>query len=74
MKKTKKVKIQVVSERGHDTFMLETKQALNKIREETQQFGKWCYIDGKFHKADKITEKDIKEANTITLVNALQGG
>jgi len=73
-KETNKVKLQIVSERGHDTLMLAPTEALKRIETETQQQGKWCYIDGKFCRAGEITAQDISQANSITLTTALVGG
>lgn len=70
----KKVKIEIVSERGHDTLSLEPRKALDRIETETSEKGKWCYIDGKFTKSDNITQQDIEKAENIVLVSALQGG
>lgn len=68
------VKINIVSERGHDTLMLESQQALERIQHETQNCGKWCYIDGKFVKSETLTAEQLQMGENITLVNALAGG
>lgn len=70
----KMIKLNIVSVRGHDTLVLKCNEALERIKQETEQNGKWCYIDGKFMRSGDITENDIAEATNITLVNALQGG
>jgi hypothetical protein len=74
MENEKQVKIEIVSERGHDTLLLSPQQALTRIEQETTSKGKWCYIDGKYCKSDTITESAITTAQNITLVSALQGG
>jgi len=71
---TGKVKLNIVSVRGHDELVLEYGEALSRISQETTQNGKWCYIDGKFSRAGDITEQNIREATNITLVNQLTGG
>jgi|TARA_R100000750_G_scaffold47_1_gene99 hypothetical protein len=70
----KEITIKCVSSRGHDTFVLNPSLALEKVREETQENGKWAYVDGNFKSFDNLTQADLKEAQEIVLVNALLGG
>ena len=71
----KKIEIKVVSERGHDIKQFTaTEQALEFIKTEVNERGKWCYIDGKFYGSDVLTPEDIENAQDITLTNALIGG
>ena len=70
----KKVKLKIVSERGHDTLLLEPQEALSRIQTETQQKGKWCYINGVFAKLENMSMDSLIMADSIVLVNSLQGG
>jgi len=70
----KEITLKVVSERGHDTLKLVPSLALDRIRQETSENGKWCYVDGNFKSSDTLTENDIANADEIVLVNGLLGG
>ena len=70
----KKVTLKIVNELGHSTLQLEPKQALQRIGQETEQNGRWCYVDGAFKSFDTLTQNDLMEATDITIVNALLGG
>jgi len=74
MKKEKKVTLKVVDSSGHSTFSLTPSLALEKVREETQENGKWCYCNGNFLSSDTITLSDIEKAEEIVLTSALLGG
>lgn len=71
---TKEVKVKVVSQNGHETLLLSPKQALETIRTETKEKGKWTYVDGNYRSYDSLTEADIEKASDITIVSALLGG
>jgi len=70
----KKISVKIVNETGHTTLELTPNEALDTIRTETQEKGKWAYIDGNFTSYDNLTEQEIAKANDITIVNALLGG
>ncbi len=70
----KKVTLKIVNEAGHSTLLLEPKQALQRVGQETEQNGRWCYVDGIFRSFDTLTESDLMKATEITIVNALLGG
>ena len=69
-----KVRLKIVSEKGHDEKLLLVNEALAEIKSQTHENGKWVYIDGQPINTEIITEEDIKNANDITLTNALAGG
>jgi len=70
----KKVEIKIVNESGHTTKLMTVQEAVTEIKEQVQEHGKWCYIDGSFVKVDKLSQSDIASAKDITLTNALAGG
>lgn len=70
----KDITLKIVSERGHDTLQLSPVCALERIKVETQERGKWCYVDGNFVSVDNIGLSDIQNAENIVLVNSLLGG
>ena len=76
-----KVSIKIVSERGHDTKVLTVDEAVVEIGVQTEQHGKWLYVDGNLFCKDVATDEGkqkLKEALTqasdITMTNALLGG
>jgi len=73
-KQDKKVTLKVVNETGHTTLQLSPQEALNRVKTETQENGKWCYVDGNFKSFDTLTETDLASANEVVLVSALLGG
>jgi len=70
----KEIKVKIVSERGHDTLLLQENEALERIQNETTSKGKWCYIDGSFVKSENISSEMLQNATDITLVTQLAGG
>ena len=68
------VKIKIVSDMGHTTLDLSPSEALSEIRTQTQENGKWCYIDGQIKSFDVLSETDLSKAENIVLVNQLRGG
>ncbi len=74
MKKEKEIVVKVVNQNGHSTFKLAPRQALEKVRTETKENGKWAYCDGNFVSADTLTLSDIANAEEIVLTSALIGG
>jgi hypothetical protein len=72
--KMKEVTIKTVNETGHSTQTMPVANALDYIQEQTQEHGKWCYVDGAYVKHDKLTANDIASAKDIVLTNALAGG
>ncbi len=74
MKKEKEIVVKVVSQHGHDTFNLNPQLAFDRVKTETQEHGKWAYVDGDFKSADTLTLSDIEKAEEIVLTSALVGG
>ena len=70
----KEVVLKITSQRGHDTLKLQSTQALEVIRTETKDKGKWCYVDGQFRSSDTLSESDLEKAENIVVVNQLLGG
>ena len=69
------VKIDVVSQAGHDELRLEPQVALMEIQKQTNEQNKWCLIDGKVKtQTDKLTAEDLTKAQTITLTDKMIGG
>lgn len=74
MNKKKLVTLKIVDSTGHSTLKLLPVEALDRVRTETQENGKWCYIDGTFKSVDTLSEADFMSANEVVLTNALIGG
>jgi len=70
----KEVTVKVVNSSGHAEYKLKPPEALQMIRDEVNEKGKWLYIDGKYVSVDTVTEQDLTQANDITVVNRLVGG
>ena len=68
------VKIKIVSDMGHTTLDLTPSEALSEIKTQTQENGKWCYIDGQIKSFDVLRLEDLEIAENIILVNQLKGG
>jgi len=70
----KEITLKIVSERGHDVLNLSPQMALERVKIETRENGKWAYADGKFISVDNLSMSDIQDANEIVLVSQLLGG
>ena len=70
----KEIVVKVVSQNGQDTFKLTPQMAFEKVKTETKEKGKWCYVDGNFKSSDTLTLSDIGNAEEIVLTSALVGG
>ena len=69
-----KVKILMVSARGHDVLEMEPEAALTRLQDEVRN-GKWLYIDGNLKEdVAGINLNDIVQAENIQLANGLVGG
>ena len=73
MKKSKLVKIKIISHKGPYEWEGSGAEALEKIMTETSN-GKWAYIDGEFVAPEALTQDAIEEAEDITLTDSLCGG
>jgi len=72
---SKFVKIDVVSQAGHDELRLEPMVALSEIQRQTNGQNKWCLIDGKVKtNTDKLTAEDLMKAQSIVLSDKMIGG
>lgn len=68
-------KIEVVDETGHQELVFETgKEGLELVKPYQKSEDYWIYADGKLVNKDKITAKDIEEANSIRVGLSQQGG
>lgn len=70
----KRVVVKIVSSRGHDEHNDYPMDAIERIKDQCSNHGKWCYIDGIQMTPTKITEDTLVGAGDITLTNALVGG
>ena len=69
-----KVLVKSVSSKGHDERVGTPQESLNLIKEQTENHGKWAYVDGRQVNPGVLTIEDLLEAQNITLTNALVGG
>ena len=69
-----KVKVKIVSSRGHDEFEAGPAAVLDRIKEEAKDNKKWLYLDGAQANPDSVSIDDLIEASDVTLTNALVGG
>lgn len=68
-------KIEVVDETGHQELVIESgKQGLDQLKPYQKSNDYWVYLDGKLANKDKITAKDIEDANSIKVGLSQQGG
>jgi len=75
MAKDKKVvEISLISERGDDKLVLPVLQAVERVKTEVNNNGRWLYIDGAFTSADNVTAEDLIKAQDIVLGDTLLGG
>ncbi len=73
-KKEKLVKLNVMSTEGDSKYSLIPSEALEQIRNFTENEGKWLYLDGEFKNSEIITESDLVKAEHILLTNIIAGG
>lgn len=69
-----KILVKIVSSKGHDERVGSPQESLSLIREQTENHGKWAYIDGRQVNPGMLKLEDLLEAQDITLTNALVGG
>ena len=74
MEQKKLVKIDVVSQAGHDELQLEPSMALAEVQRQVNGQNKWCIVDGKVKNADVLTQADIVAAQSIVLTDKMIGG
>ncbi len=70
----RKVKVRVVSSKGHDDWEDLPEIALSKIQKEASTSKKWVYIDGVQQNPTTLTVEKLLDAEYIILTNALVGG
>jgi hypothetical protein len=70
----RKIKVRVVSSRGHDEWEDVPEIALSRIQNEIATSKKWAYIDGVQQNPDTLTVEKLLDAEYIILTNALVGG
>jgi len=70
----RKIKVRVVSSRGHDEWEDVPEIALSKIQNETANSKKWLYIDGVQQNPNNLTVEKLLDAEYVILTNALVGG
>ena len=68
-------KAEIVDESGHQKLVFESgKEGLELIKPYQKSEDYWLYLDGKLVNKDKITAKDIEEANSIKVGLSQQCG
>lgn len=70
----RKVKVRVVSSRGHDEWEEVPEIALARIQSEVANSKKWLYIDGVQQNPNNLTVERLLAAEYVILTNALVGG
>ena len=70
----RKVKVRVVSSRGHDEWEDVPEIALSRIQNECSNSKKWLYIDGAQQNPNNLTVEKLLNAEYVILTNALVGG
>jgi len=70
----RRIKVRVVSSRGHEEWEEVPEIALSRIQHEVEQSKKWLYIDGVQQNAKGLSIDDLLDAEYIILTNALVGG
>ena len=69
-----KIKVKVVSPRGHDELLLSSAEAMQTIEKEVEENGKWAYVDGEYRSTDTISRADLERAQSVILTDRLAGG
>lgn len=68
-------KIEIVDESGHQELVFASgKEGLELVKPYQKSEDYWVYMDGKLVNKDKISAKDIEEANSIKVGLSQQGG
>lgn len=70
----RKIKVRIVSSKGHDEWEDLPEIALSKIQHEAATSKKWVYIDGVQQNPNNLTVEKLLNAEYIILTNALVGG
>jgi len=70
----RKVRVRVVSSKGHDDWEDVPEIALSRIQNETANSKKWLYIDGVQQNPNNLTVEKLLDAEYVILTNALVGG
>jgi hypothetical protein len=70
----KLVKIDVVSQKGHDTLEMAPALALQEIQKQVNSQNKWCLVDGKYKNVDTLSSQDLADAENIVLTDRMVGG
>jgi len=70
----RKVKVRVISSRGHDEWEEVPEIALSRIQSEAANSKKWVYIDGQQQNPNNLTVEKLLDAEYVILTNALVGG
>ena len=68
------VTVKIVSPRGHDEQVVTANVALDVIKEQCADHGKWVYVDGQHRDPNALTIDMLVHAEDITLTNGLRGG
>ena len=68
------VKLKIESNNGHDVVECNALEAMQIIRQETQENGKWLLVDNAYKTYDSINISAIELANSVTLIKKLKGG
>jgi capsid portal protein len=73
-KKEKMVTLLIVSGNGHDEKNMTTSEALEEIKTQVKNKGKFAYINNEYVDIDNLLPEDIASADDIVLTAALGGG
>jgi|SaaInlV_200m_DNA_2_1039689.scaffolds.fasta_scaffold00102_18 hypothetical protein len=67
------VHVQIISESGHDDWYGTPLDAIDMIKEKTNNESKWLFIDQQFRSPNGLSVADVIGTD-IVLTNALAGG
>lgn len=68
------IKILIPSMERHEEFHMAFGQAVEFVKDQCANKGKWAYLDGDYINPDTINERALITAKEIMLVNRLVGG
>ena len=68
------IKVLIISSNGYEELHLPANEAVDFIKNQCANRGKWVYLDKDYADPDSLTERSIRDAKEIVLANTLIGG
>jgi hypothetical protein len=68
------IKVLLSSSNGHEELHLSNAEAVDFIKDQCANKGKWAYLDKDYANPNSIDEKSIRGVKEVMLVNQVAGG